>query len=270
MPLPLFTFCVKDKSGLTGSGWGRDTGSVRSYGQYCPIARASEILAERWTPIIVRNLFAGCDTYTKISAGAPGLSRSLLTQRLRHLEAAGVVEVHPKPRGRGVIYQLSEAGQELAQVLLTLGAWGERWLELGDEHTNPALVLWAWCTVYLEHGKLPAGRVVVRFDFADQPPGSRRLWILVQNGDAEVCKHHPGFEEDLIVETDSKTLVHWHLNKIEWTDALRSGTIRVKGRPSLARALPTWNRRHPSTTRNASPSSDLLAVASGGASSGGW
>ncbi len=219
---------------------------MRTYGQYCPIARASEILAERWTPIIVRNLFVGCDTYTKISAGAPGIPRSLLTQRLRQLEAAGVVEVRPKDRGRGVIYQLSEAGRELGKVLLALGAWGERWLELGDEHTNPALVLWAWCTVYLERERLPRRRVVVRFDFADQPPDSRRLWLLVENGDAEVCKHHPGFEEDLIVETDSKTLVHWHLRRIEWADALRSGRIRVKGPPSLARGLPDWNRRHAS------------------------
>jgi len=232
----------RTKSGLTERGWWRDTRAVRTYGQYCPIARASEILAERWTPIIVRNLLAGCTTYSQISAGAPGLSRSLLTQRLRLLERVGVVEVQPKPRGRGVVYQLSDAGRDLREVMSALGAWGERWLELGDEHTNPRLVLWAWCTAYLE--RLPDRRVVVRFEFSDQPADNRRVWLLVDHGDAEVCKHDPGFEEDLIVETDARTLAYWHLKRIEWADAVRCGRIRIKG-PGRA----PWRRTGYRTTR---------------------
>ena len=216
---------------------------MRTYGQYCPIARASEVLAERWTPVILRNLLIGCRTYTEISAGAPGLSRTLLTQRLRHLERTGIVEVHPKPKGRGVIYELTEAGRDLWDVVMALRAWGERWLEVGDEHTNPSLVLWAWCTVYLDRDRLPAGRVVVRFDFPEQPAANRRLWILVDRGNAEVCKHNPGFEEDVIVETDARTFVRWHIKQIEWADAVAAGQIRVTGSRALARVLPTWNRR---------------------------
>jgi DNA-binding HxlR family transcriptional regulator len=123
---------------------------MRTYGQYCPIARASEIFAERWTPVIVRNLLIGCRTYTEISAGAPGLSRSLLTQRLRQLERAGIVEIQPKAKGRGVTYHLTEAGRDLWDVMMALRTWGERWLEVGDEHTNPSLVLWAWCTAWVQ------------------------------------------------------------------------------------------------------------------------
>lgn len=216
---------------------------MRTYGQYCPIARASEILAERWTPVIVRNLLVGCRTYTEISAGAPGLSRSLLTQRLRQLERAGVIEIHPKPAGRGVTYQLTEAGLDLWDVIMALRTWGERWLEVGDEHTNPSLVLWTWCTVYLDRDRLPPGRVLVGFDFVDQPPGNRRLWMLVDHGDAEICKHNPGFDEDVIVETDARTFVRWHLKQIEWADAVRSGQIRISGSLAIARALPTSNRR---------------------------
>jgi DNA-binding HxlR family transcriptional regulator len=216
---------------------------MRTYGQYCPIARASEILTERWTPIIVRNLMAGCTTFSEIGAGAPGLSHSLLTQRLRLLERVGVIEVQPKPHGHGVTYQLTDAGRDLSGVLWALHDWGEKWLELGDEHTNPALVLWAWCTVYLARERLPDHRVVVRFEFTDQPPSARRLWMLVEHRDAEVCKHHPGFDEDLIVQTDGKTFAHWHLKHLEWADALRSGRIRVTGPRPLGRALPTWNRR---------------------------
>lgn len=216
---------------------------MRSYGQYCPIARAAEILTERWTPIIVRNLMAGCTTFGEISAGAPGLSHSLLTQRLRLLERVGVIQSRPKPSGHGYLYALAESGRDLQPVLWGLRDWGEKWLELGGEHTNPALVLWAWCTAYLARERLPSDRVVVRFEFTDQPADARRLWLLIEHDDAEVCKHHPGFNEDLVVETDARTFALWHMKHIEWADALRAGRIRVTGPRSLAKALPTWNRR---------------------------
>jgi DNA-binding HxlR family transcriptional regulator len=216
---------------------------VRTYGQYCPIARAAEIFAERWTPIIVRNLYIGCTTFTEISAGAPGLSRSLLTQRLRQLEHAGVVHTRPKPRGRGVTYELTDAGRDMWTVLSALRDWGERWLELGNEHTNPRVVLWAWATVYLARERLPKQRVLVRFEFTDLPPDRRRVWLLAEHGDAEVCEKHPGFDEDLVVTTDTRTFARWHMKDLEWRDALRSRGIRVQGPLTLARALPTWNRR---------------------------
>lgn len=114
---------------------------MRTYGQYCPIARTSEILTKRWTPIILRNLLAGCATFSEISAGASGLSHSLLTQRLRLLERVGVVERHPKASGQGSRYHRTESGRDLKGTLWAMRDWGERWLELGDEHTNPALVL---------------------------------------------------------------------------------------------------------------------------------
>jgi DNA-binding HxlR family transcriptional regulator len=216
---------------------------VRTYGQYCPIARAAEVFAERWTPIIVRNLYVGCTTFTEISAGAPGLSRSILTQRLRRLEQVGVVRTRPKPRGRGVAYELTDAGRDLWGVLSALRDWGERWLEVGDEHTNPRLVLWAWSTVYLARERLPERRVLIRFQFSDLPPERRRVWLLAERGEAELCEKHPGFEEDVVVETDSRTLARWHVRDLEWADALRAGHIRVQGARALARALPTWNRR---------------------------
>ena len=218
---------------------------MRTYAQYCPIARASELLAERWTPIIVRNLFAGCTTYGEIAAGAPGVPRSLLTQRLRQLRAAGVVEMRPKKSGRGMAYHLTEAGRDLWRVLEPLGAWGEQWLELRDEHTNPRFLLWSWCTAYLARERLPEQRVVVRFEFTDQPVNERRAWLVIDRQNAEVCDKPPGFDEDLVVQTDAWTLVRWHLGQLEWSDAVRDGSIRVTGPRQLARALPTWNRRHP-------------------------
>ena len=217
---------------------------MRSYGQFCPIARASEILAERWTPIILRNLLYGCTTFSELAAGAPGISRSLLSTRLRELERAGVIEVRRKPDGNGSFYELTPGGRDLWGVLQAIGDWGVRWLELAPPTASPDVVVWSWCTAYLEHDRLPERRVLVRFDFPDQPAPRRRMWMLVEHGDAEICHKDPGFDEDVVVTVyDAHTFARWHLGLIEWGDALRDGAVQVRGHRELARALPTWNRR---------------------------
>ena len=216
---------------------------MRTYEQYCPIARAAEVFAERWTPLIVRNIHAGSSTYGEILAGLPGMSHTMLTQRLRHLVRAGVVATAPKESGFGVRYVLTDAGNELWPVLLALGAWGERWVELRDEHANPRFLLWTWCTSYLARANLPDRRVVVRFEFVDRPPGERRIWLVVRPTEAEVCLKSPGYDDDLVVQTRTITLARWHTRQLEWTDALRSGLIQVTGPPALAKMLPTWNIR---------------------------
>lgn len=189
------------------------------------------------------NIHAGCDTYGQILAGAPGLSHTLLTQRLRRLVKAGIVATSPKASGPGVRYTLTDAGNQLWPVLLALGAWGERWIELRDEHANPRFLLWTWSTSYLAHNNLPDRRVVVRFEFADRPPGERAIWLVVRPTEADVCTKSPGYDDDLVVETSTMTLARWHTRQIEWRDALRSGQIRVTGPRGLARMLPTWNLR---------------------------
>lgn len=220
-----------------------DTLSMRSYGQYCPIARASEIVAKRWTPIILRNLLNGCATFTEIADGAPGIPRSLLTSRLRDLERVGVVWSEDNPSGRGSLYHLTTAGHDLKELLFALGTWGERWLELAHEHLDPYVVLWAWCNWYLEHDLLPEHRVVVQFDFPDQPRSSRRFWLILDRERSEVCREDPGYEADLVVEAESMALVEWHLGRVKWNDALRADRIRVEGPRRLSKMLPTWNRR---------------------------
>ncbi len=217
---------------------------MRSYGQFCPVARASEVLAERWTPIIVRNLLLGCSTFNELVDGAPGLSRALLSKRLRELERAGVIEIRAKANGQGSTYRLTPAGRELWAVILAIGVWGEKWLELEPEHAHPAVVLWSWSTTYLRRERLPSGRALVRFEFPRWAGRGRRAWLLVEHGDAEICEKDPGFDEDVIVAVeDTVAFARWHLGQLEWGEAVRSGGIRVSGSRELARALPTWNSR---------------------------
>lgn len=229
---------------------------MRTYGQFCPIARASEILAERWTPIILRNLLYGCTAFGDLASGAPGISRTLLSQRLRELERARVIEIRPKPDGNGSSYHLTQSGRELWAVLQAIGDWGAKWLELAPATASPDVVLWSWCTAYLQRDLLPDHRVLARFDFPHQPKPRHRLWLLVNDGAAEVCHKHPGFDEDLVVVVDdARAFAHWHMGLVEWGDALRAGAVRVTGTRDLARALPTWNRRRlpPDQRRRAGP-----------------
>lgn len=214
---------------------------MRSYGQYCPVSRASEVLAERWTLLVLRNLLLGCTTFNAIAGGVPGMSRTLLAGRLRALEEAGVIRTEPNTGRRGRRYVLTDAGRSLQDVIGPLAAWGQRWLELQPEHTDPSFVLWAWVHVHLRRDRLPRRRVVVEFEFPEQPAAYRRFWLLIEHGDAELCYAPPGFTPDLAVKALNEPFTRWHVGALTWRDALRAGDIRVVGPRALAQALPTWN-----------------------------
>lgn len=232
---------------------------MRTYGQYCPIARASELLAERWSIIILRNILIGCRTFNEIADGAPGLSRGLLSKRLRELQRAGVVEIQPKPDGPGSTYEPTQAGQELSQVMAALQHWGSQWAQLTPEHAHPGVVLWGWVTCNLDRDRLPRRRVLVRFDYPTLSGPGRRGWLLIEHGDAEICEKYPGGEENLIVIiNDPLAFARWHLGEIEWRDALCSGAIQIRGSRALARALPTWNHRAGPTQPQSTPTPKLI------------
>ena len=216
---------------------------MRTYGQYCPIARASELLDERWTIIILRNIvLVGCRTFNEIADGAPGLSRGLLSKRLRDLERAGVIEIRARAEGRGSTYEPTEAGTELAEVMHSLQRWGSKWVELTPEQAHPGVVLWAWATMYLVNERLPQRRVLVRFDYPTLSGPGSRSWLLIEKGEAEICETYPGGEEHVFVTVhDPVAFARWHLGQLEWSDALRSGAIEVTGPRALVRALPTWS-----------------------------
>ena len=219
----------------------RDTGVVRTYGQYCPIARGAEIFAERWTPLIIRNLYLGCGNFSEILEGAPGLSRTLLSQRLKQLERLGVVESSLKTGGRGHHYELTSAGHGLFAVCQSLGEWGARWLEIAPENLDPFVALWSMCNA-LRRDRLPDRRVVIRFDFTGRPR-RERYWLLIELGDTEICKTYPGLDEDLYITAEAEAFVKWHAGQLTWAQATREGRIQLDGCPSLVRAFPTWNGR---------------------------
>jgi DNA-binding HxlR family transcriptional regulator len=212
------------------------TMEVRSYGQYCPIARASEILATRWTPIIVRNLLLGCETFGEIQAGAPGIPRTLLSDRLDLLTRYGIVERRRGEHDRGWRYRLTPAGEELMTVVDALGAWGARWLEVAPPHLDAHVVVWAICRL-AEPQALPDRRVVIRFDLRDGR--RRRIWLILAPDAREVCIKPPGFDEDLVVTASEEWLAKWHMGKISLGTAMHEGLIDVRGPRALVRTFAT-------------------------------
>ena len=212
---------------------------MTKYRQYCPVARASEIFADRWTPLIVRELLAGSHQFNRIDRGLPGISRSLLASRLSQLEEAGVVERRVGERPAAPEYHLTEAGRDLQPVLERLGAWGIRWAfgEPKPEELDPVLLLWKMHQRV--HSKLlPPARTVVEFDFTGH--NGRRLWLVLESREISVCLKPPGFDTDLIVRANLAFFYRVWLGYIDYDAAIRSREIIVDGPRVLAREFPRW------------------------------
>jgi DNA-binding HxlR family transcriptional regulator len=214
---------------------------MRSYGQYCPIALAAEVFAQRWTPIIIRNLNLGCVHFGDILDGAPGLPRSVLAQRLRSLERDGVVSRTASGRGTG--YTLTEMGRELSDLCTALGEWGARWREVQPADQNPYLALWIMSRL-IDPASLPRPRVVVRFDVR-RPGTADHFWLLLDRLGNEVCGEPPGFPEDGLVSADNSSLIRWSAGQLALGAAREGGGMTVAAPPWLERELDRWGRLNP-------------------------
>jgi DNA-binding HxlR family transcriptional regulator len=212
---------------------------VQSYGQYCPVAKASEILADRWTPLILRELLAGGHHFNELERGLPGIPRSLLSQRLRRLERAGVVERHVAANGRASTYDLTPAGLGLRAAITALGDRGAQWV-LRDPEPNeldPGLLLWRMRR-RVHHERLPQRRTVVQFDFRGARPGS--YWLVLEPSEVSVCLHDPGFEVDVWVTADVAAFHRVWLGRTSLAEAMSGEAVQIEGPRSLTRAFGTW------------------------------
>ena len=211
---------------------------VRDYGQYCPVALGSEVLADRWTPLILREMVLGSTRFNDIERGLPGISRSLLVQRLRHLERKEVLERRPAASGRGSEYHLTEAGEDLGGVIMSLGEWAVRWklAEPELEEVDPRALTW-WMHLRMDEERLPDRRVVI--EFAYQVPRIQ-IWIVLDRGDVSVCAQHPGFDSDLVVRTDAVSMARVFNGLTTLGKAVDEGTVELLGPPALVRGFGRW------------------------------
>jgi DNA-binding HxlR family transcriptional regulator len=212
---------------------------MRSTDDYCPVAKSVEVLGDRWCLLLVREMLRGVDRFNELERSVPGISRSILAQRLRHLEREGIVERRVGAGGRTTDYRLTDAGRELGSVVGALNAWGVRWRipDGGPPDLDPdGLMLWVRRHVVLD--QLPTRRVVIEFRLRGRD--RRSYWLVLQPGEVSLCPEHPGFEEDLRVSTDPTTLYLLFLGRMGLSATIDDAKLAVDGPPSLARALPRW------------------------------
>jgi len=200
------------------------------YGQYCPISRALELVGERWSLLIMRDLVLGTTRFNDLARGLPRLSRTLLSKRLRQFERSGLVVRD------GSEYQLTDAGCELEPIVLALGRWGARWAfgEPREEELDPEVLVW-WMHDRLDTSALPGRRQVFHLRFTDE---SRQFWIVVEEGVGSVCVTDPGYDVDLTVRSDLRALYEVWLGRTSLHDAQRAGRLELDGPRELVRRAP--------------------------------
>ena len=218
---------------------------MRGYGQFCPIAQAAEVLTERWTPLVIRELaLVGSRRFNDIQRGVPLMSSSLLSKRLRQLEAAGIVERRPRPDGHGTEYRLTPAGEELGPVVAQIGMWSERWLRrpILEQTPDTGILMW-WMRGTVRADALPPGRTVIHFRFRDAPEKLRYFWLVLP--EADLCLKDPGFGVDVTVRSDPRTLTAVWMGDAGLAAALGRRAIELEGPADLVRSFPRWFGLHP-------------------------
>lgn len=220
------------------------------YGQLCPLAKATEILGERWTFLVIRELLSGAHRFNEIRRGVPLMSTSLLSQRLRRLEREGLVR--REASGPSHVYHLTEAGLELAPIVRQLSRWGERWVlgHIDPRKADVTALMWA-VRRRVDPSVFGDRRVTVQFEFTDQPQAKRSWWLVNEATNVDLCPKDPGFEVDLYALTDLQTMTRIWVGELELLSAISAGTLELSGARDLRRAFCSWLLLSPFVQREA-------------------
>lgn len=209
------------------------------FGQFCPVALASEVLTPKWTLLIIRELNAGATRFNEIKRGVPRISATLLKQRLVQLEYAGIVE-RQRSTGDHDTYALTQAGRELKGVISAVGQWGQRWArEIDSEDLDPAWLVWAMHR-RIDTAAMPPGGVVIEIHFTDAPVNHRLFWLVCRHPEVDVCVKRPGFPVDVSMVTDVRSLAEIWRGIRSLHSAVANGSLRIEGPSSLAGNLSQW------------------------------
>jgi DNA-binding HxlR family transcriptional regulator len=213
-----------------------------SYGQFCPVAKAAEIITTRWTPLVLRELLCGARHFNEIRRGVPLMSPTLLSRRLKELEAAGVVSRIGQGGARSnTEYDLTEAGEELRPIIVALGVWGQRRVESAADSSDwdAGVLMWDMRRE-VDPDALPKGRTVVQFEYLDAPKELRLWWLVVEEGEVDLCQSDPGHEPDLFVTTKVRTMARVWIGKDSLARAMAADDIEVIGTAALRASINAW------------------------------
>jgi DNA-binding HxlR family transcriptional regulator len=212
---------------------------MKGYGQFCPVAKATEVLGEKWTPLIIRELLSDNQSFNDLRKGVPLMSPSLLSSRLKSLEVAGVID--RQKTDRGVMYSLTSAGNELRPIVEQLGVWGQRWVrsDMSKKDLDPSLLMWDMHR-RIDTSYFPEGRTVLRFEYVDYPAKMRLWWLVIDETGVDICLKDPGHEVDLFVQTRLKTMTQIWMGDISVSKARREKLLSLSGNTEIKNSMPKW------------------------------
>jgi DNA-binding HxlR family transcriptional regulator len=212
-----------------------------SYGQFCPVAMAAEIVCSRWTALVLRELLSGTTRFNDLRRGVPLMSPSLLSKRLKELEEAGVILSVPTAQQGIVEYRLTEAGADLRPVVMALGFWGQRWVEstLSLKNLDPSLLMWDMRR-NLDPRPLPPRRTTICFVYPELPQAKRSWWLVVEGGSVDLCSQDPGFDVDLYVTGPLRTMTAVWMGVTTIAKETEAGRIELIGDQTVAKSMQAW------------------------------
>ena len=217
--------------------------SDSSYNQFCPVAMAAEILGARWTLVLLRELVVGSTRFNDLRRGVPRMSPALLSKRLKDLETAGIVTRSPVVGEPGAFeYQLTEAGRELKPVIEAIGCWGQRWIDIEAslEKLDPNLLMWDMRR-NIDPKPMPQCRNTIQVIFTDLPQTRRNWWLVVEPGqEVDLCSVDPGFDVDLYLSTDLRTMTEIWMGYTQIARAKEQGKLLITGSRQLEADLASW------------------------------
>ncbi len=211
-----------------------------SYGQFCPVAMAAEVFCTRWTPLILRELLCGSRRFNDLRRGVPRMSPTLLSKRLKELALAGIVE--GRKASDGVLeYHLTPAGEDLRDVVMTLGFWGQHWVETQHslQKLDPSLLMWDMRR-HLDPVPLPPRRCTVLFFYPEQPSARQRYWLIIDEGNVDICSTDPGFEIDLYVTCPLRSMTAIWMGIATVRAEVDADRLELDGDPDLASSMQRW------------------------------
>lgn len=212
---------------------------VKRYGQFCPVAKALEVLGERWTLLIVRELLMDDYSFNEIRRGVPLISPSLLSSRLKMLEDTGIIT--KSTCGEATRYGLTDAGRDLEPIVMQMGHWGQRWApsDYSERDLDPRLLMWDMHR-RIDTSQFPEGRTVLHFIFNGSPASIRRWWLIVTDDKVDICLKDPGHEIDVQCESDIATMARVWMGEVPLRSAVGAGKLTLIGVSPLRHTAASW------------------------------
>jgi DNA-binding HxlR family transcriptional regulator len=226
---------------LTAEEFMPDRTDRGSYGQFCPVSMAAEIVCNRWTALVVRELLCGTTRFNDLRRGVPRMSPSLLSKRLKELEEAGVIAATPSGQPGVTDYKLTRAGEDLRGVIMSLGMWGQRWIEsdLSLKNLDPTLLMWD-IRRNLQPTPLPPRRCIVKFTYPELRVDKRCWWLVIDDEKVDLCGTDPGYDVDLFIQTSLRTMTAVWMGVSELSAEVEAGNLQLTGDKNIIRSMDQW------------------------------